>query len=213
MFVAASSRTIVLPSLATRTSGDVESALQSLPLSRKSGPSRTIAPDIFVKANALSKTQGREPGDRVFNVPAGILRIMDRDLKLADIDKRNADGSVVHVHALRHSFGTHLSRAGLAPRVAQAAMRHSDIGLTMNTHTDARLLDNAEAVEALPTLSIGDDEASRTDAPSLGKGDHIGSYPDHSGDGDDDTRDTKKRRKPQEFTAFPEVRATRDAPW
>lgn len=57
---------------------------------------------------------------------------------------------MVHVHALRHSFGTHLSLAGVAPRVAQAAMRHSNISLTMGTYTDARLLDTSEAIEALP---------------------------------------------------------------
>ncbi len=94
----------------------------------------------------------RERGDRVFEVPSGLLRIMDRDLKAAGIPKKDADGCVVHVHALRHSFGTHLSKAGVAPRVAQAAMRHSNIALTMGTYTDARLLDTAQAVESLPMM-------------------------------------------------------------
>ena len=87
---------------------------------------------------------------------------MDRDLALAGIPKRDADGCVVHVHALRHSFGTHLSMAGVAPRVAQAAMRHSNISLTMNTYTDARLLDTASAVESLPNLPL-----SRNVAPTI----------------------------------------------
>ncbi len=95
-------------------------------------------------------TAGRERGDRVFDVPAGLLRIMNRDLKAAGISKKDADGCVVQVHALRHSFGTHLSKAGVAPRVAQAAMRHTNISLTMGTYTDARLLDTSEATEALP---------------------------------------------------------------
>ncbi len=52
-------------------------------------------------------------------------------------DRWDADqGRVVHIHALRHSFGTHLTLAGVAPRVAQAAMRHSNISLTMTTYTD-----------------------------------------------------------------------------
>lgn len=97
--------------------------------------------------------EGRNPDDRVLNVPAGILRIMNRDLKAAGIEKK-VDDCVVHVHALRHSFGTHLSMAGVAPRVAQKAMRHSNIALTMGTYTDARLLDTAEAVEALPSLPL-----------------------------------------------------------
>ena len=42
-----------------------------------------------------------------------------------------------------------MSRAGVASRVAQAAMRHRDISLTMGTYTDARLLEISEAVESL----------------------------------------------------------------
>jgi integrase len=64
-------------------------------------------------------------------------------------------------HALRHTFGTHLSRAGVPPRTAQAAMRHSSIDLTMNIYTDPTLLDVAGAVEALPELSAIADGAAR----------------------------------------------------
>jgi integrase len=46
----------------------------------------------------------------------------------------------VDVHAMRHTFGTHLSRGGVEPRTAQAAMRHSKLDLTMNVYTDPRLL-------------------------------------------------------------------------
>ncbi|MEE2936784.1 MAG: tyrosine-type recombinase/integrase [Planctomycetota bacterium] len=116
------------------------------------------------------------------------------------MEKRDLDGTVVHLHALRHSFGTHLSKAGVAPRVAQAAMRHIDIALTINTYTDARLLDTAEAVEALPSLPLdGAIGAPRTDAPmdapQLGKESHIESHPEHSGDCGDDTQGTRKRRE------------------
>ncbi len=68
----------------------------------------------------------------LFYVPKGLLRILDRDLKLAGIPKVDERGRTVDIHALRHTFGTHLSKAGVAPRVAQAAMRHSSIDLTMN---------------------------------------------------------------------------------
>ena len=59
------------------------------------------------------------------------------------------------VHALRHSFGTLLSKCSVAPRTAQAAMRHSTIDLTMNTYTDPRLLDLHQAVASLPNLPLG----------------------------------------------------------
>ena len=58
-------------------------------------------------------------------------------------------------HALRHSFGTHLSAGGVHPRAAMAAMRHSRIELTMNLYTDPVLLDVAGAVEALPRSGGG----------------------------------------------------------
>ena len=51
------------------------------------------------------------------------------------------------IHALRHTFGTHLSKAGVAARVAMAAMRYSSIQLTMKVYTDPVLLDVGAAVE------------------------------------------------------------------
>ena len=76
----------------------------------------------------------------------------DRDLEAANIPKYDELGRVVDIHALRHTFGTHLARAGVAPRVAKAAMRHSSIDLTMNVYTDPTLLDVAGAMEALPDI-------------------------------------------------------------
>jgi len=100
-------------------------------------------------------TRDRPHDAEVFNVPAGLLRIMDRDLIAAGIDKIDERGRRVHLHALRHSTGTHLSAANVSPRTAQSVMRHSDIALTMNTYTDERLLDAAGAVAMLPDLPIG----------------------------------------------------------
>jgi uncharacterized protein involved in outer membrane biogenesis len=42
----------------------------------------------------------------------------------------------------------------LAPRTAQAAMRHSSLDLTMNVYTDPSLLDAAGALDLLPELSL-----------------------------------------------------------
>lgn len=88
----------------------------------------------------------------LFVVPRDLVKIFDRDLAAAGIAKRDERGRTVDVHALRHTFGTHLSKAGVAPRIAQAAMRHSSLDLTMNVYTDPTLLDVAGALEALPGL-------------------------------------------------------------
>lgn len=108
----------------------------------------------------------------LFNVPDKLVRILDRDFVAAGIarrvqvgpkkwkiDKRDERGRTIDVHALRHTFGTLLSKGGVSPRTAQAAMRHSDINLTMNTYTDPKLLDIVGAMESLPTLSLGAEAA------------------------------------------------------
>jgi integrase len=93
-----------------------------------------------------------------------LIRVLNRDLKAAGIPKVDERGRQVDVHALRHTFGTLLSKAGVAPRTAQAAMRHSRIDLTMNVYTDPRLLDVAGAMETLPSLPLGGGDESAPNA-------------------------------------------------
>ena len=59
-------------------------------------------------------------------------------------------------HAMRHTFGTWLSKGGVAPRTAQSAMRHSNIDLTMQVYTDPKLLDVLGAIDSLPQLPLVD---------------------------------------------------------
>ena len=121
----------------------------------------------------------------LFTVPDKLVRIFDRDLVAAGIarrvevapgkwkvDKRDERGRTVDVHALRHTFGTLLSKGGVAPRTAQAAMRHSKMDLTMNVYTDPKLLDVAGAVEALPSLPLpGGTDAAGIAAKATGTDD------------------------------------------
>jgi integrase len=109
----------------------------------------------------------RLPSDTLlFDVPTQLVKILDRDLVAAGIarlvnvdgkqviDKRDDRGRSLDVHALRTTFGTLLSKGGVAPRTAQAAMRHSDIRLTMGVYTDPKLLDVRGALDALPGLPV-----------------------------------------------------------
>ncbi len=103
----------------------------------------------------------------LFDVPDGLIRIFDRDLVfagLARVEKRGGKevvvktderGRTIDVHALRHTFGTHLSKAGFPLRTAQAGMRHSDPSLTANVYTDPKLLDLAGSMASLPDLPLG----------------------------------------------------------
>ena len=115
-------------------------------------------------ARRANERDGLKPDEFLFDVPTGLVRILDRDLQAAGIAKRDDRGRTLDVHALRHTFGTHLSKAGVSLRTAQAAMRHSTPTLTANVYTDPRLLDIHGAVEALPTLSL---TATRKDVPEV----------------------------------------------
>ncbi|CAN5891818.1 site-specific integrase [soil metagenome] len=108
--------------------------------------------------NASEPISSHLPAEALlFDVPSGLVRIFDRDLKAAGISKRDERGRTLDVHALRTTFGTLLSRGGVPLRTAQAAMRHSDPKLTANVYTDPKLLDIHGALDALPSLKLPDD--------------------------------------------------------
>ena len=91
---------------------------------------------------------------RLFRVPVELVKILNRDLKLAGISKRDDRGRVLDVHCLRGTFATLLSKGGVPLRTAQAAMRHSDPKLTANVYCDPHILDVHSALDALPTLPL-----------------------------------------------------------
>ncbi len=108
----------------------------------------------------------------LFNIPAGLVRILNRDLKLAGIPKRDERGRTVDIHGLRMTFGTLLSVGGVAPRTTQAAMRHSSIDLTMAVYTDPKLLDVYGAMNALPELPLdGKSKSEQTSIKATGTDD------------------------------------------
>jgi integrase len=90
------------------------------------------------------------------------------DLAVAGIPYRDANGRVCDFHALRHSYITLLERSGVSPKLAQELARHSDIRLTMNVYTHARLYDLAGAVEGLPALLGGAQDTDRRPLQSTG---------------------------------------------
>ena len=106
----------------------------------REGNSLPLRDDLAVELKQWISDTGRRAGDSLFEIPSGLLKILNRDLKAAGIAKIDSTGRSVDVHALRHSFGTLLSTSKVAPRIAQEAMRHSDISLTMNVYTDESLL-------------------------------------------------------------------------
>jgi len=142
-----------------------------------------VRADLAAELRSWRVESGNPPPTcQVFSVPDGLVRILDRDLVAAGIARRVKDengveridkcddqGRTIDVHALRHTTATHLAKAGVAPRTAQAILRHSDIRLTLGRYTDPRLLDTAAAVDALPSLKSGPDSQRMKATGTYGK--------------------------------------------
>ena len=93
-----------------------------------------------------------DPDSPLLNVPT--IRVFNADIKRAAIEKRDDLGRTVDIHALRHTFVSHLSIGGVPLRTGQAAARHSDPKLTANSYTDVALLDVRGALDALPSIPL-----------------------------------------------------------
>ncbi len=119
-----------------------------------------LVPWLVEQLVAWRRLRPGGPGDRIFKIPSQFVRVLRRDLAEAGIAYRDAEGKYLDVHSIRHSTATFLAVAGVAPRVAQAAMRHKNIDLTMNTYVDMALLDVGKALATLPI----------SDLPALGGG-------------------------------------------
>lgn len=79
-----------------------------------------------------------------------------KDLAAAEIPFADAFGRRVDLHALRVTYGTQLTVAGVAPREVMELMRHSALHLTMNLYTDAAQLKLSDAVAKLPRIPLAE---------------------------------------------------------
>ena len=109
---------------------------------------------ISGKQEAFSGPRRAFLNEPLFSVPKKLTKVLNRDIEVAGIPKKDERGRTVDVHAMRMTFATLLSKGGVAPKVAQIALRHSDIRLTMQTYTDSKLFDIAGALDSLPPLSL-----------------------------------------------------------
>ncbi len=88
-------------------------------------------------------------------IPASV-KVLNRDLYFAGIEKKDDAGRVLDVHALRHTYCTRLSKAGVSLQLGQRLMRHSTPSLTANYYTHLDLGDKRKGVDMLPALPTGD---------------------------------------------------------
>lgn len=76
---------------------------------------------------------------------------LNRDLRRAKVQKRDAEGRAVDFHALRYFFCTQMARH-LPIQTVRLLMRHADIRQTFNLYCDLGLTDLHEAVVRLPKI-------------------------------------------------------------
>jgi integrase len=98
--------------------------------------------------------------------------MLKADLADADIPYKDDHGDVFHFHALRGECASLLINSGCDPKQAQEIMRHSSIGLTMDTY--AKVLGGkkkAQAIASLPDLSLPQKQilakTGTSDAPEI----------------------------------------------
>ncbi len=134
-------------------------ALRAATTKAKRADSLPLRADL---AKALQEARGDAgDGDRVFaRIPT--MEEHRGILAAAGIEFETEAGRA-DFHALRHTFGTMLSKAGVAPRVAMELMRHTDLRLTMKVYTDPRVFDLSGAVESLPAIQAIAATATGTD--------------------------------------------------
>ena len=125
------------------------------PTTTKNSKPATLPLHSYV-TDLLNEWKDRHPdskqNDRILNVPksnSSFLKVLNRDLECAGIEKTDDVGRVVHLHALRHSFASLLARQGVHPHVLQRLARHSDIQTTMNVYTHLLHGDEVSAIESL----------------------------------------------------------------
>jgi integrase len=111
------------------------------------------------ETQALVLRRPLRPDDRVFMTPAGCaftaassgaMKVFDRILAAAGIERVDAQGRKLDIHALRHSFASRLARRGVPLQMAQKLLGHSDPKLTARIYTHIEVEDLRDAVEAIP---------------------------------------------------------------
>jgi integrase len=108
-----------------------------------------------IQAQVLDIEPG--PGDRVFLTPRGapwprqsvnLLRLFDRVCELAGIERVNAHGECLDVHALRHSAASWMARSGVPQTVTAKLLGHADGRMTSRAYVHLDVRDLRDALES-----------------------------------------------------------------
>jgi len=137
---------------------------------------RVLASELAAVLRSIRAETWRD-GDYALRrrLPRG--RAFRDDLEAAGIEWKDDLGRTVDLHALRKTFITNMVLAGVAPRMAKEAARHSDQRLTDEVYTDVARLPVDDIVTKLPRLVA---EVSPIVSPKFGSGVRVASQADAS---------------------------------
>jgi integrase len=105
------------------------------------------------------------PSDLVFRSPEGcawprhsvnVTRMLHRLLDVAEIDRLDAQGKKIDVHAMRHSFASRLARNGVPITFAQKLLGHATVEMTARVYTH---LGDQQMREAIGRIETGAERA------------------------------------------------------
>ncbi|MFN0009331.1 MAG: tyrosine-type recombinase/integrase [Planctomycetota bacterium] len=110
-----------------------------------------------IEAQALHRPV--RPDDRIFMSPEArawpiatrtAMRIFDRVLEAAGIDRLDHQGRKLDIHALRHTAASRLLRRGVPLQKVQHVLGHADARMTSRIYAHLAVEDLRDAVEAIP---------------------------------------------------------------
>ncbi len=136
------------PGLAKRIEEHLQGKMPTVPAFKVPtfrGPAMMIALDL-AEVGLVKLGTRKITGIKPNGMPYHVMR---------SVPEAGPDGKWIDFHCLRHTFATNLARAGVAPKVAQDLLRHSDINMTMKVYTHTLREDRLAAMERLPDVSGG----------------------------------------------------------
>ena len=101
--------------------------------------------------------------DLVFRSPEGcawprhsvnVTRMLHRLLEAAEINRLDAQGKKIDVHACRHTFASRLARAGVPITHAQKLLGHSTVEMTARVYTHLGEEQMRAAIDRIETACI-----------------------------------------------------------
>jgi len=109
-----------------------------------------LLPDVCQALLAIRPSDWK-PNDKVFPDKLPSMWWFNKDLKAAGIDRLNAKGEVFDMHALRTTFGTHVSR-NMAFAAAKKVIRHTYDNMTADNYFKPSTADLGSDFAKVPAL-------------------------------------------------------------